>query len=147
MKVDAGSTDRQKRFMPVIFQHTIARADARRNPTVLYVFGDNVQRRGMGGLALELRNEKNAVGVRTKYTAHQCYTEDDLSIAAQNRMIDEDMKPLFEHVMRGGNVVWPARGIGTGTARLPQVSPSTFDHLERKLEALLEAARLHRPRT
>lgn len=132
--------------MPLLFQHVIRRADARRNPTVLYVFGDNVQRRGMGGLAAELRHEKNAVGVRTKYTAHQCYTEDDLSVIAQNRMIDEDMKPLFDHIARGGVVIWPAGGIGTATARLPHVAPSTFDHLERKLEALIEAARLHRPR-
>lgn len=132
--------------MPVIFQQVIARADARRNPTVLYVFGDNVARKGMGGLANELRNERNSIGVRTKYTPHEFYTEDPQSVAAQNRMIDEDMKPLFEHVKKGGIVVWPARGIGTATARLPGKSPSTFDHLERKLEALLEAARLNRPR-
>lgn len=133
--------------MPVIFQQIIARADARRNAQVLYVFGDNVARKGMGGLAAELRNEKNAVGVRTKYTAHEFYTEDPESVAAQNRMIDEDMKPLFDHVRRGGVVVWPARGVGQGTARLPLRAPSTFDHLERKLEALIEAARLNRPKT
>lgn len=130
--------------MPVIFQQVIRRADARRNAQLLYVFGDNVARKGMGGLAAELRHEKNAVGVRTKYTAHEFYTEDALSVAAQNRMIDEDMKPLFDHVRRGGIVVWPALGIGTGTARLKVMAPSTFDHLERKMEALLEAARLTR---
>lgn len=132
--------------MPILFQQVIARADARRNGTVLYVFGDNVARRGMGGLAAELRNERNAVGIRTKYTPHEFYTEDALSVEAQNRMIDEDMKALFDHIRKGGVVVWPARGIGSGTARLPVKSPSTFDHLERKLEALIELARLTRPK-
>lgn len=132
--------------MPIIFQQVIARADARRNPSVLYVFGDNVTRKGLGGLAKELRNERNSVGVRTKYTPYEFYTEDDLSVIAQNRMIDEDMKPLFDHVKKGGIVIWPSRGIGCGTARLPTKSPSTFDHLERKLEALIELARLTRPR-
>lgn len=130
--------------MPVLFQNVIQRGDARRNAMALYVFGDNVQRVGMGGLAVELRNEKNAVGIRTKYTPYEYYGEDDGDVEVQNRLIDEDMKPLFEHVRRGGVVVWPARGIGNGTARLKVKAPSTFAYLERKLEALLEAARLSR---
>lgn len=130
--------------MPVIFQKIIKREDARRNLPVLYAFGDNVARVGLAGQARELRGEKNAVGIRTKYTPSEYYVEAAAEIIAQNRMIDLDMARLFEQVQRGGVVVWPTCGIGTGHARLPFCAPSTFEHLRRKLDALLEVADLRR---
>lgn len=128
--------------MPVLFQKIIKREDLRRNPQVLYVFGDNVQRVGLGGQAGEMRREVNAVGVATKYSPSIYYGEDPAEVAAQNRIIDEDMKPLFEKVSKGGVVVWPADGIGTVRADLPRVAPSTFAYLNQKLAALLKAADL-----
>lgn len=128
--------------MPLIFQKVYKRDDARRNPDVLYVFGDNVRRVGLGGQAAELRHEENAVGVATKYSPNECFGEAPAQIIAQNRIIDEDMKPLFEALKNGRVVVWPSDGIGTGLARLPQVAPSTFDHVEQKLAALIRVAKL-----
>lgn len=128
--------------MPVLFQKIVKREDLRRNPQVLYVFGDNVQRIGLGGQAGEMRREVNAVGVVTKYSPRDYFGEDPAEVATQNRMIDQDMKPLFEKVSRGGIVVWPADGIGTGLADLPRVAPSTFAYLNQKLAALLKAADL-----
>lgn len=128
--------------MPVIFQKVVRRSDLRRNPNVLYVFGDNVARVGTGGQAAQMRGEKNAVGVRTKYTPSQYYVEAPAETIAQKRMIDEDMKRLFAHVNGGGVVIWPEDGIGTGRARLQVLAPSTFEYLQDKLRALIEAARL-----
>lgn len=135
--------------MPVVFQKIVKRADARRNhdpdhapSNVLYVFGDNIARVGYGGQAGELRDEPNAVGVATKYSPSSYFGEEPAQVLAQRRVIDEDMKPLFEHVKLGGVVVWPADGIGTGLASLPDKAPSTFEHIEQKLAALVRVARL-----
>jgi hypothetical protein len=130
--------------MPVIYQKMIYRDDARRNHDagVLYVFGDNVARVGYGGQARELRDEPNAVGVATLKAPGILFEDDAASVLAQKRVIDEDMKPLFAHVMRGGTVVWPSDGIGTGFANLPVASPETFAHVEAKHEALRRVGRL-----
>lgn len=129
--------------MPVIFQKFIKREDARRNPFVLYAFGDNVARKGYGGQAAELRGEKNAVGVRTKYTPGEMYfVEAPQETEAQKKMIDQDMRRLFDHVKQGGIVVWPSDGIGTKRARLEIQAPTTFQYLQDKLEALILAARV-----
>lgn len=130
--------------MPVIFQKMVDREDLIRNRElgVLYVFGDNVQRVGFGGQARAMRGEKNAVGVATKYSPKRCFGETPAEVEAQNRIIDDDMKVLFDHVKTGGIVVWPADGIGTGLADLPNASPSTFAYLHQKLAALLKTADL-----
>jgi hypothetical protein len=52
--------------MPVLRQKWITRDDLRANPNVLYLFGDNERREGLGGQAKEMRGEPNAIGVRTK---------------------------------------------------------------------------------
>jgi hypothetical protein len=128
--------------MPVIFQKIYKMDDARRNPDVLYVFGDNVERWGRGGQAGELRDEPNGIGVATKYSPHQCYGNDPAEVIAQNQIIDEDMKPLFAHLLKGGIVIWPSDGIGTGLAGLPTYAPRTFEHVEQKLAALIRVGKL-----
>lgn len=135
--------------MPVIFQKVVRRDDLRRNhdpahpaSNVLYVFGDNVRRVGMGGQAAEMRHEPNAVGVATKYSPSECFGEEAHQVAAQKRVIDQDMKPLFEHARRGGVVIWPADGIGTGLAGLERHAPSTLEHIHNKLAALIRVAKL-----
>ncbi|AXQ69240.1 hypothetical protein HOU02_gp485 [Caulobacter phage CcrBL9] len=128
--------------MPVIFQKIIKREDARRNPYLLYAFGDNVARKGYGGQAAELRGEPNAVGIRTKYTPGEMYfVEAPLETEAQKKMIDQDMRRLFKHVQQGGIVVWPADGVGTNRARMAITAPTTFEYLQTKLEALILASR------
>lgn len=128
--------------MPLIFQKIYRRDDARRNPDVFYVFGDNVRRKGMGGQAAEMRHEPNAVGVATKYSPYDCFGEEAAQIIAQKRIIDIDMKPLFEALKAGKVVVWPADGIGTGLARLREAAPSTLEYLEFKLAALIRVGKL-----
>lgn len=128
--------------MPVVFQKIIDRQDLVRNRNVLYVFGDNMLRKGYGGQARAMRGESNAVGVATKLSPGAYFGDDPLEVQAQCRMIDEDMKRLFDKVKRGGVVVWPADGIGTGLAEMPTRAPRTFHYLNQKLAALLKAADL-----
>ncbi len=131
----------------VIFQKIIKREDLRRNYAsgypILYVFGDNIKRVGFGGQAAEMRGEPNAVGVATLYAPGIPFTEDVASIYSQKRVLDTDMKPLFDHVKGGGIVIWPADGIGTGLARMQICSPTTFEYLEEKLAALIVISKLY----
>jgi len=122
--------------MTVIFQKMVYRSDLKRNPTILYVFGDNLERVGMGGQAGAMRGEPNAVGVATKASPSRYFKNDDESVAYQNEVIDADMVPLFAQVRAGGVVVWPADGIGTGLSALPEFAPRTLEHIEKRLAEL-----------
>lgn len=93
----------------------------RRNPNILFVFGDNLARRGFGGQAAEARGEPNSVGIVTKMSPSQYLTDDnwydvkDAIVEAFNR--------LRNHLVKGGTVVWPQDGVGTGLAQLPTRAP------------------------
>lgn len=135
--------------MPVIFQKIVKREDLIRNfdpqnplSNVLYVYGDNVKRVGMGGQAGEMRRQPNAVGIATKYTPDEFFGEEAADIEAQRRVIDRDMKPLFAHAVAGGIIVWPADGIGTKLAGLAIYAPTTLAYIESKLAALIRVAKL-----
>lgn len=131
--------------MPLILQYRIHRQDLRANPDVLYVFGDNSRRIGNGGQAGEMRGEPNAVGIATLYGPGSYFVEDPQAVIAQNRILDEDFKRPTEHVKKGGILVWPFDGIGTGLAQLQRYSPTSFEYLEQKFIALCQTARLFGP--
>lgn len=126
--------------MPVIFQERIERADLKANPQNLYVFGDNESRRGMGGQAAQCRGEPNAVGVATKRTPAMADSDmwSDLDFARCAGIIDKDMAPLFEHVRKGGTVVFPKAGIGTGLSQLPQRAPALMEHIRTRVRELVK---------
>jgi hypothetical protein len=119
--------------MPLILQSRIYRADLRANPTVLYVFGDNPQRMGLGGQAGEMRGEPNSIGVVT-CSLDTPWTDADAE--HQCALIDSDMAPLFQALLAGWTVVYPLDGIGTGIADLANRSPKTWAHLMTRLAEL-----------
>lgn len=53
--------------MPLRYRRFITRQNLRAAPDTLFVFGDNLERRGLGGQAAEMRDEPSAVGVPTKH--------------------------------------------------------------------------------
>lgn len=124
--------------MPVIRQKFIFRSDLRSNPNILYLFGDNEQRVGLGGQAKEMRGEPNAVGVRTKRAPGGDHSDfwNEGDPAPFCKLLDEDLAPVFAHVRQGGIVVVPADGLGTGLSELPQRAPKTFAYLEKTLAGL-----------
>lgn len=94
----------------------------------LFVFGDNLARKGLGGQAKEMRGEPNALGIPTKrYPGMEMkdflYDADFVEWA---NTVHPIMQKLSEHIKSGGTVVWPTRGIGTGLARLKWTSPKIF---------------------
>jgi hypothetical protein len=124
--------------MPVIKQYRIYRTDLQNNPHVLYLFGDNNIRRGLGGQAGEMRGEVNAVGVRTKWAPEMAASAffDDDEFATISLMIDSDLQPAIDHAIGGGVVVIPADGLGTGLSQLPERAPRVAAYLDNRLKFL-----------
>lgn len=118
----------------------ITRSIVRANPDKIFLFGDNYERRGMGGQAKEMRGEPNAYGISTKSRpdnqegAFLC--DDNLRFHAA-RMYAE-FEGLKQKIKDGGYtaVVIPADGLGTGLARLNECAPKTFAYLQTKLYEL-----------
>jgi hypothetical protein len=124
----------------LIRQKFIKRVDLKNNPSLLYVFGDNLKRVGMGGQAAEMRGEKNAVGIPTKRSPHM---DDDAFLYDYDytewyTKSTADMLKLMNHHLKGGIVVYPADGIGTGLAKLNETSPLIFNEIERFIKSFGE---------
>lgn len=118
--------------MTLIYQNIITREDLRANSDAKYIFGDNLQRAGFGGQAKAMRGEPNAIGVATKYApgmTEKCFFSDDDFDYLSSR-IDADFKPAFVHAKRGGLVVFPLNGIGTGLSELPKRAPRLNAYIE-----------------
>lgn len=124
--------------MTVIYQKWIERSDLEDNPNVLYLFGDNTKRVGMGGQAGAMRGEDNAVGVATKWAPgmrdSDFYSDDDFDKICQ--IIDADMEIAFTHARNGGIIVVPSDGLGTGLSDMPYRAPKAYAYLEKKLKKL-----------
>lgn len=114
------------------------RFEIRARPAWLYVFGDNMRRRGSKGQALEARDEPNAVGIPTKWApgTHQRDYFFDGDFDAVKHILDAEFAKLEAHLAAGGNVVWPADGIGTGLAELPTRAPKIHAYIEERLKRL-----------
>lgn len=124
--------------MPVVSQKFIFRSDLQSNPDVKYLFGDNLVRQGLGGQAKEMRGEPNAIGVATKRTPSnrpgEFFSDDDYD---QNvGQMDKDLEPARDHLRKGGILVIPEDGLGTGLSELPQRAPRTNAALVEMLEEL-----------
>lgn len=124
--------------MPVIFQKWYFRADAQANRDVLYLFGDNEKRVGLGGQAKEMRGEPNAVGVATKRDPGTFWS--DASFQHNCKVIEADLERAIEHVKKGGILVMPLDGLGTGLSELPTRAPRTHAYLTERLRSLIDSA-------
>jgi hypothetical protein len=116
----------------IIYQHRIWRQDLRRNPNIVYVFGDNEWRIGLGGQAREMRGEPNAHGVATLKSPGLPWSDNDFD--ANCAVINADLRELFDREARV--IVFPSDGIGTGLARLNTSAPRTFAYLGDRLRDL-----------
>jgi hypothetical protein len=119
----------------ILFVESIVRQDLKDNRRLLFAFGDNLQRWGLGGQARQMRGEYNAIGVPTKREPHRntgaFFTDADWPMAKP--FIDEAFAKLTDHCKRGGTVVFPAAGFGTGLARLEHGAPSIYAAIERRV--------------
>jgi hypothetical protein len=105
------------------YQRHITRKNLRENPDKVYLFGDNLAKRGMGGQAKEMRGEENAIGIPTKkyptMNDKAFFTDDELE--SNKAYIDK----ALGLIPKNKTVVIPSSGMGTGLAQLDKRAPKT----------------------
>jgi len=106
-------------------------ADVKANPNKIYVFGDNMVRKGTGGQA-QIRNNPNAMGIATKIfpTNDANAFMSDLDFESNKSFIDKDIAKIKAD---GRPLVFPKDGFGTGLARLKETAPRTYAYLKQRL--------------
>jgi hypothetical protein len=116
----------------------ITRAMMRAHPETLFVFGDNMRGSGRGGQAKTMRDEPNGIGIPTKWFpsmvegAFFC----DRDLPHIRDIFEKRFKTLSDHLAKGGDVVWPEDGIGTGRAQLQERAPSIWNMIEHARQEL-----------
>lgn len=120
----------------IIYQTKILRADLTNNPDAIYVFGDNMHRRGFGGQAKEMRGAANALGLITKWSpASQGYLKDSRYTEWYDAFT-EDLSKLAVFLLAEKIVVFPSYGVGTGLARMEEKAPDCWRVMVRDLNKL-----------
>lgn len=96
----------------------------------LFVFGDNLQRRGLGGQAREMRGEINVIGIPTKRypSMDEGAFFDEMIVPFWSKICGADITKLL---CFNGVIVWPEAGIGTGRAQLKERCPTIWRAIER----------------
>lgn len=114
--------------MIILFNGRYSPGLCKSNPNVLFVFGDNARRVGMGGQAI-IREQINAVGVATKRSpAH--FMED--GNPRDMRTMAEDMIAIETSLDAGRTIVLPTfresglSTLGCGLAQLPERCPALY---------------------
>lgn len=119
------------------------KTDAYKNPTHLFVFGDNDVKKGTKGQAI-IRYCSNAVGIPTKKypccnnDAYYYDSEYDDNIKKINIACDE-IKQIIDS-NKYEVLVLPEDGLGTGLANLSKNAPRTLEYLNGKIAELIQYA-------
>lgn len=117
------------------YRKYITRKQLQKEPEKLFVFGDNLIRRGFGGQAKEMRGEPNAVGIPTKklplMTPNAFFTYEDMPIFLEHVKENEERLRNFK-----GVIVWPWYGVGTGRARLRTKAFSIYEYINNLRKSL-----------
>lgn len=112
----------------------ITRKIVQSNPNKIFLFGDNLLKRGYGGQAKEMRGEPNSIGIPTKkkpsLTPGSFFTDDEFD--SNIKYIDN----AFDKIPDNCTIVIPEAGLGTGLAELSERAPKTFRYLSLRLEEL-----------
>jgi hypothetical protein len=122
----------------IVWNTHITRQLVRAHPKDIWLFGDNLLRTGMGGMAKEMRGEPNCVGMPTKLRpdmredAFFNDTDYDLAVSCINVAL---VIATRKARLLGGNIVIPY-GLGRGLAKLPEKSPKIWAYLQKRLQEL-----------
>ncbi|KXJ97973.1 MAG: hypothetical protein UZ17_ACD001002863 [Acidobacteria bacterium OLB17] len=117
----------------------ITREYVRANRDTLFLFGDNLESRGLGGQAAAMRGEPNAFGIPTKkspsYKDDAFFSDDEFeqNKSAIDAALDKLTRAVTETIR---SIVIPSDGLGTGRAQLRRRAPRTFAHLQKRLAEL-----------
>jgi len=102
---------------------------ARKEPKRIFIFGDNLARRGKKGQAI-IRSEPNSLGVPTKrypcMKSKKCFFSDTIEeTLAVKHALDE----IDRLIKAGKKIALPKDGIGTGLAELKKRSPVIYKYI------------------
>ena len=127
--------------MPVLFMSSITREFVRKHPNFLFVFGDNLAEKGLGGQAREMRGEPNAVGIATKRSpsmnSDAFFSDSDIHNVIVMGAIKDSFRSLEFHLLSGDVVVIPKNGVGGGLANLPVNAPLIDTFIKKSIERLV----------
>ena len=114
----------------------ITRDKIKENPDVLYLFGDNLLRKGLGGQAKEMRGEPNTLGiVSKKYPSNDIssfYTDEDFYPWLE--VFSADIRSLAEKINSGQYKALVIPPIGVGLADLQNKAPRIYKYLKTTLD-------------
>lgn len=117
----------------------ITREYVRENRDKLFLFGDNLERRGFGGQAAAMRGEPNAVGIPTKKSPS--YRDDAFFSDEEFEQNKASIDAAFAEIMNAVTdsirvIVIPSDGLGTGRAQLDRRAPRTLAYLQKRMTDL-----------
>jgi hypothetical protein len=110
-----------------------------KNSDAIWVFGDNLQRKGYGGQAAVCRGLPNTIGICTKTRPDnkQSAFAHDGRFLAWAEVIKHDIDKVENKILQGKKV-YIINGIGMGRARMPETAPKIFEYLTKKLNHLID---------
>jgi len=123
--------------MGIILKKFITKNDVRNYPEKVFVFGDNMERSGLGGQAAAMRFEPNVIGIPTKWrpsNTEDAFFQDYDFESIKYKLISARIEAAFREIdfllLDNIDVVLPKDGVGTGLADLPNRAPLLFEKIQ-----------------
>lgn len=113
----------------------ILRPELISNRDKIYLFGDNVQEKGSGGMAGQMRGEINAIGIPTKKASSM----DDSAFFSDDQFSYNVFYifKAFLKIPKDRDIVVPSN-IGRGLSQLDKKAPITYKYLTKLLSSLTD---------
>jgi hypothetical protein len=115
----------------IVYQKHFSTQDCNDNPHRLYVFGDNLQRRGRGGQAV-IRDCDNAVGLATKH--FPTMNDNAFFSSIDKQTVLKEIQDVKDAMIIGEyeELVLPSDGLGTGRAMMKEKCPDLLDIINKE---------------
>lgn len=118
--------------MNILVSRRFSVEQCRINFDSLFIFGDNLERVGMGGQA-QIREQKNTCGFATKKAPggkdEDYFTDDEFE--ENCKIIEDEITKINKYAEEGEYkaIIFPFMGLGTGLSEMPLRCPRTFFYL------------------
>ena len=116
-----------------LFSKRFSRELVENNPDKIFVFGDNLIRKGTGGQAV-IRGLENSFGIPTKRLPSMSEDAFFGDRVDEKLGVSSSLEELLL-VSKGRTVVFPLDGVGTGMAQMKEKSPLLFSSLKEQIRS------------
>lgn len=121
-----------------LFIQTMTRSLIKASPQHIFVFGDNVARKGNGGQAYAARGEPNAIGVATKWRPSMEESAFFTDTERAMNVVIGDLARVRRAWESGATIAFPLDGLGTGRAQLPHRAPKIHRFIVDEVHSMAE---------